>query len=369
VQEDDLQKSHKFATLDGLRGIAALAVLQFHTHYLFGHSLFPEGYLAVDFFFLLSGFVIAYAYQEKLDGGMSTMSFFKMRIARLYPLYFLGLLIGIAFSVVQMHVGSSQHTARGITVLAVLGAFWIPAVVTFAGFSATSFPLNLPAWSLFYEISVNVGHALFFRRRGFRSIGAVVVVSGLALVFSARRLGSMDCGVNHSQILYAFPRVIFSYFLGGLLFMLWKDGRLNFKIPSLVSALILLVVLAVPVSRPRQVPYDLIVTLLVFPVLIIASISAEPPKRLLKLSQALGTSSYAIYVLHVPIRQFFERSWTHIAGHEAVFDAPWPGIVLLLLIVVFALIADRFYDLPARTYLRQRLLRSDVKQKAKASAA
>jgi peptidoglycan/LPS O-acetylase OafA/YrhL len=351
-----LQKPHKFVTLDGLRGVAALAVLQLHTQTLFGALLFPEGYLAVDFFFLLSGFVMAYAYQQKLDRGMSTMEFFKTRMVRLYPLYGLGLLIGGAFSVVQMHDGSSHPTVRGIVSVFLLGALWIPMPVIFSGYSSAIFPLNLPAWSLFYEICANIAHALFFRRRSWMYCGAVIVISGMALAVCGEFLNTMDFGVNHQGTLYAFFRVFFSYFLGNLLFRFWNRGWLRFKMPSLVSAGVLLAVLAVRPPGPLLVSYDLLVTILVFPILLLASSSAQPSRRWSKLFQALGTASYAIYVLHVPMERFFERAWTHIAKHEANLDAPWPGILFVSLVILVALVVDSIYDLPVRAYLRERLL-------------
>jgi peptidoglycan/LPS O-acetylase OafA/YrhL len=359
-QEDDLQKPHQFVTLDGLRGVAALTVVLFHASPLFGLNIFRngylhEGYLAVDFFFLLSGFVITYAYQQKLDRDLPTTEFFKTRMARLYPLYFLGLLIGGAFSVVQMHAASPRHTPWGIAGVFLLGALWIPMPVSLLGFSSNIFPLNFPSWSLFYEVCVNIVHALFVRRKGWIYLGAVVLISGLARVVGAEHLHTVDAGNTRQGILYAFPRVIFSYFMGNRLFALWKSGRVRFRIPALGSALILVVVLAMPVSQHLQLRYELIVTLLVFPVLLLASVSAQPPRGLVKLFQAMGKSSYAIYVLHMPLEKFFERYCVHIVGHTATRDAPWSGICFMLLVVVVAFVADRFYDLPVRAYLGARL--------------
>jgi peptidoglycan/LPS O-acetylase OafA/YrhL len=85
----------RFTLLDALRGIAALVVVQFHLHELFGRLIFPHGYLAVDFFFMLSGFVLRFAYQQRLDTGWSLSRFLRVRLIRLYPLYLLGLLLGL----------------------------------------------------------------------------------------------------------------------------------------------------------------------------------------------------------------------------------------------------------------------------------
>ena len=254
-----------------------------------------------------------------------------------------------------MRAASPRHTPWGIAGVFLLGALWIPMPVTLLGFSAVMFPLNGAAWSLVYEVGVNTLHALFVRRRGWMYLGAVILISGLALVVGVRRLHTINVGITRQEILYALPRVIFSYFLGNRLFALWKSGRVRFRIPALWSALILLFVLGVPVSQSLRLRYDLIVTFLVFPVLLLGSVSAQPTRGLVKLFQAMGKASYAIYILHIPLMEFFERYWAHVAGHSAIRDAPWSGLSFMLLLVVAALVADSFYDLPVRAYLRSRL--------------
>jgi peptidoglycan/LPS O-acetylase OafA/YrhL len=84
---------HQFATLDGLRGVAAIAVTSLHFRFELGKFLLPHSYLAVDFFFVLSGFVLAYAYEDRLSEGMKPIQFLRLRVIRLYPLYLIGTLI------------------------------------------------------------------------------------------------------------------------------------------------------------------------------------------------------------------------------------------------------------------------------------
>ncbi len=96
---------HRFLALDAMRGVAALIVVFFHSPGLFGRFLFTRGYLAVDFFFMLSGFVLTFAFQSKLDAGLKTVTFVKQRLVRLYPLYFLGLTLGLLDAVFQRTSG------------------------------------------------------------------------------------------------------------------------------------------------------------------------------------------------------------------------------------------------------------------------
>lgn len=102
-----------YVVLDGLRGVAALVVLGFHVFEAFATSPFDQkfnhGYLAVDFFFMLSGFVIGYAYDARWrgngnPGGMTTADFFKRRLVRLHPMICVGALLGIVSFFVQGRV-------------------------------------------------------------------------------------------------------------------------------------------------------------------------------------------------------------------------------------------------------------------------
>ncbi len=99
MKKSSLTTKPHYQILDGLRGVASVIVVAFH---LFeAHATSPpdqvinHGYLAVDFFFLLSGFVIGYAYYDQW-GTMSTMDFFKLHLVRLQPMVVMGMIVGAA---------------------------------------------------------------------------------------------------------------------------------------------------------------------------------------------------------------------------------------------------------------------------------
>ncbi len=96
------ERSIKFTVLDGLRGVAALCVVQTHTQDLLLGDTLPTAYLAVDLFFLLSGFVLAHAYEERLRQGMTLHRFMLARLVRLYPLYLAGIAIAVPLAVLDM---------------------------------------------------------------------------------------------------------------------------------------------------------------------------------------------------------------------------------------------------------------------------
>lgn len=147
---------------DGLRGTAALLVVGMHAAPRTEANWVPGGNLAVDFFFLLSGFVIAHAYERKLLAGMTLASFAALRIARLYPVYAMGVALGIA-GLLRDHFDFPMR-ASGSAIVAASGfnAVMLPAPF---GFEAL-FPTNFVAWSLFVEMMVNMlyGALLFWLR-------------------------------------------------------------------------------------------------------------------------------------------------------------------------------------------------------------
>ncbi len=156
--------------LDGLRGVAALVVICFHigedfatnnlTHY------FSHGYLAVDFFFMLSGFVIGYAYDDRRN-SMSVGTFIKRRVIRLHPMVIVGALFGAVMFYGQ---GSEYLNVKSVPLAllafaTLLNMLLVPAWsgVEVRGFGEI-FPLNGPAWSLFFEYIANLLYVLFIRK-------------------------------------------------------------------------------------------------------------------------------------------------------------------------------------------------------------
>ena len=348
-----MKKTHHFVTLDALRGVAALVVFQFHFPEMFGRNVFPRGYLAVDFFFLLSGFVLAVAYQGRLDGGWTTASFLRVRFNRLYPLYLLGLVTGAAGAWIRHHAGRGAGTGSILLFLAI-GAILLPMPPQVGAAADYLFPLDRPLWSLSYEALANAAHALFLRRRSLRFLGAVVAVAGAAMVAAGLWAGDLAFGVKWPLSPYAVTRVLFSYTAGIALQRLWAQGRLRLRSTPLVPVALLLVPMLFAPQGRAGAWYDLAVTMLLFPLILLLGAACEPPRSLRTVFSVLGTSSYAVYVLHQPLMEFLKRGWGHFRHHDAELDAPWSGLVFLLCVVLCALLADRLYDVPVRAWLRRR---------------
>ena len=347
-----MQKPHAFVTLDALRGIAAIAVMAFHFRRALGSNPFPEGYLAVDFFFMLSGFVLTYAYQERLDENWATWSFFKTRIARLYPLYLLGLVLGLVYRLMQIGTPDG-FSGRATAISFLLGLLILPGVHLADGM----FPLNAPAWSLFFEYAANVLHALGLRRRSVKFLCATVVLAMVTLIVWVHHVGSVDTGARSMEV-FSFPRVLLSYTAGMLLFRLWKSGGLRLPGSPLLACVALLAVMAIPVARRFHPPYELCAIIIAFPCILLMGASDRQPRFLGESFQLLGEASYAIYVLHFPVYQLYGQLWERVRRHPMEHNAPWSGLICMALTVVLAVLLDRTYDRFGRKFLREILLRS-----------
>jgi peptidoglycan/LPS O-acetylase OafA/YrhL len=168
-----LSTKNHFEVLDGLRGIAAIGVVVFH----FSEWLFPDssknfighGFLAVDFFFCLSGFVISYAYDDRIH-QMSLGQFFKLRLIRLHPLVVIGSLLGIIFWFwAPSSFDTSKYSVTQIILLSVTSLLLIP-MPTMADRLLNLFGLNAPSWSLFWEYIANILYATILHKLSVKAL-------------------------------------------------------------------------------------------------------------------------------------------------------------------------------------------------------
>lgn len=292
---------HRFFVFDGLRGIAAFCVLSFH-YEKYGST--PLGYLAVDLFFLLSGFVVAAAYEDKLKQGRGFSWFFGVRMARLYPFYLLGIAFGVVEALCSSLIGPIEAfqpvPIDSLVQAAVASALFIP----FSTGGPMAFPLNSPAWSLAAELAVNLIYAAGAFRLGNRALAAITAITGLALGISIVVVGHASGGWSAENFWMGFLRIAFSFPLGILMWRLCKAGRL----PKLVVPLPLIVFAPVVLF---QLPgfggaTDLLAIFVIFPSMLIAGAGATRASAVEEWIYGwLGRLSYPLYSLHEPLRDIF----------------------------------------------------------------
>jgi len=288
VKPWDKANSHSFTTLDGLRGVAATAVVLFHCPSLIGMQLVPHGYLAVDFFFMLSGFVLTHAYQRRLENGWSVNIFMRVRIARLYPLYVCALLLGFfAIRLQALHGTRVGSEKTHVTILA-LGLCLLPYI---GKASVALFPFNMPSWSIFFELLANLIHVVFYRKItiGRLAFGVIVGLSGTLI--AAQRVGNLDFGPYVSSGWWAFFRVLLAYTIGILLFHYWTNAKRRFKLSPFLCVGMLLVILVVPIHGRA---FEFFSVLIAFPLLVFLAAGSQVSGTLMRVLLWLGQASYAV---------------------------------------------------------------------------
>ncbi len=355
--------------LDGLRGVAALTVVCFHLFEAYATSHLDQrinhGYLAVDFFFILSGFVVGYAYDDRWT-KMTVREFLTRRLVRLQPMVVIGALIGaVMFYTQGCPVWDVSAVPVAMLLVATLmNAFMIPATpgAEIRGVGEM-YPLNGPAWSLFFEYIGNVLYALFIRRLSTRALAVLVAAAGCGLaVFSVwGPLGDICVGfsLTGENIVGGSLRLLFAFPAGLLLSRVFRPVRVRgaFWIGSLA-----VVALA---SVPRiggsehlwmNGVYDALCAVVLFPLIVWIGASGKTTDRVTsRICKFLGDISYPLYMVHYP---FIYLYYAWVKNENLTFGQSLPGAAALVAgSVALAWLCLRFYDEPVRRFLSKRLLR------------
>ena len=341
----------RFVVLDGMRGLAALAVIVDHVDSPLLRALLPGRYLAVDFFFVLSGFVLSHVYAARLAGGMSLLAFMGARLIRLYPLYLVGTLSGVALTTALVIRGWIDVPWQSIAAATGLGLLILPTPIEWSPSPYNIFPFDGPAWTLFFELLVNVAFALVFLRLSQRVLTAILAVGAFGVAAVAYHFGALEGGFNWDNFIAGFPRVTFGFFAGVLVHRFYLK-RPAPALPAWAAFSALMVIFMTP-AGPARGWVDLLAALVVFPLLVACSAESQPRGHLARGAAVLGLLSYGIYILHVPVRDWLS---TIIVALAPDLNLPGAAMVALVAVVTIAVTAilHVVYDEPARRWLLRR---------------
>ena len=389
-----LASKPRYEILDGLRGVAAMLVVAYHLFETYYHGgpdqPINHGYLAVDFFFVLSGFVIGYAYDDRWN-KMSTWAFFKRRLIRLYPM----VIFGTLFGALMFYFGSCTDFPlinQTPWLMVVLVMFWcftmipLPNTMDIRGWAETN-PLNGPAWSLQWEYIANILYALVIRRFSKVALGICVAVFAVMTVILCLNLdvtGFLEernwasytvvggWSTTPDQLQVGLTRLLYPFFCGLLISRLFNSNgktlnsqlsTFNLKHGFWWCSLMIVVLLCMPwmgigtegESRWTNGLYELLCILIAFPLIVsIGAGSSVKGSKSEAINKFLGEISYPIYITHYPLI-YMQMSWAD--SHK---DAPlgthiFVAVCIFVLAILVAYGALKLYDLPVREWLKKKL--------------
>ena len=364
-----------YELLDGLRGVAAILVVFYHIFEGFsfaeltngaGSGLITtlnHGHIAVDFFFILSGFVISYAYDSRWQ-EMSTWQFFKRRLIRLHPMLIMGALIGVvafAFVGFERWDGTTAPTSW-VMIAMLLTMLMIPAVpgvpYEVRG-NGEMFPLNGPGWSLFFEYVGNILYALFIRRLSTKLLAALTVVLGVVhawfFLFDVSGYGMIGVGWTIDEVNFwgGLVRMLFPFTLGMWLARTFKPRKV--KGAFWICSIALIALFAVPYIASEGVVnlnclYEYVCIAFVFPLIVWLGACGSSKGATSKVNRLLGDISYPLYIVHYPIMYVF-YAWLIEKQIYTLGSCLGMSLLVVAASIILAFLCLKLYDEPVRRWL------------------
>lgn len=372
TQTTYLASKPHYDILDGLRGVAAVIVIIFHlleAHAGGSHlnQIINHGYLAVDFFFMLSGFVIGYAYDDRWN-QMTVGTFFKRRLIRLQPMVIMGSIVGAAFFYFQAsdcfpNIAGTPVTTMLLIMLLGFTLLPLPLKWDIRGWTEMH-PLNGPAWSLYYEYIGNILYALFVRKFNKVALTTLVVIAGCLTVHLCLTAPSGDIvggwALNWEQQYVGIVRLLYPFFAGLLLSRLGWLIRIK-KRAFWWCSLLIVVVLSIPRIGGEDGfwmngLYEAFIIICIFPIIVSMGAGGKVTgKRSVGVCKFLGDISYPIYITHYPLVYTY-TAWATTNNATIAEGAPY---MILTFVGSFAVAyaSLRLYDEPVRKWLTDRFLK------------
>ena len=366
-----------YALLDGLRGVAAMLVVWYHVFEGFQFAgnkpvidFINHGYLAVDFFFMLSGFVIGYAYDDRWGKSLTMGDFFRRRLIRLHPMVMLGALIGaISFLLTGMERWDDTHSTLLLTLIALVCSWLmipaLPGMQRDVRGNGEMFPLNGPCWSLFFEYIGNILYAIIIRRLSTRILAWLTALLCCALTWFAvtnqSGYGSIGVGwtLDTTNLLGGTLRMLCPFTIGMLMSRVFKPIK-KVRGAFWICTFILLVLFHVPFidgGTPMSLNgiFETACIICIFSIMVWTGASGTTTDNTSRrICRFLGDISFPLYIVHYPLMYAFYM-WL-IKTELYTFSDTWSiAISTMACSVCIAWLSLRFYDEPIRKWLNNHI--------------
>jgi peptidoglycan/LPS O-acetylase OafA/YrhL len=324
-----------------MRGLAAFTVVLYHLDG-FAQAV-PGGHLAVNFFFALSGLVIARTYDSRLAEGLSPGRFVLMRAIRLYPLFMFGVGLALIKDIGQAAFHDPQALSPGeLAISLATEMLMLPSPAT----GVDLFPLNGPAWSLFFEMVAYTAYGVLALRIGRRTLVCIALASAALMAFATVQAGDMNVGWGWATFHGGLGRTGFSFALGVLIHRLGWSTTTRSSYWALAPVLLLIGLVILPVSATLRPAFDVATAALVIPALLIWGARLQLPDPLIRPATWIADASYPLYAIHFPLL-FMTGFVARSLGLPLVIWGP----LFLAGVVIFAYALGRCYDAPVRRWL------------------
>lgn len=369
-----------YELLDGLRGVAAILVLFYHIFEGFSFAeisneagdgiitTLNHGHIAVDFFFILSGFVISYAYDDRWK-KMNTWQFFKRRLIRLHPMLIIGAIIGaVTFAIASFEKWDGTTSPIGLVMVALLFSMLmipaVPGVPYEVRGNGEMFPLNGPGWSLFFEYIGNILYALFIRRLSTKLLATLAAILGVLhawfFIGNISEYDMVGVGWTIDEVNFwgGLVRMLFPFTIGMLLARTFKPCKI--KGAFWICSIMLIAIFSTPYIAPENdislnSLYEVVCIAIIFPFIVWLGACGSCEGHTTKINKWLGDISFPLYIVHYPIMYLF-YAWLIENEYYTLQDCIGMALLVVVSSITLAFLCLKLYDEPVRKWLAKKLL-------------
>jgi peptidoglycan/LPS O-acetylase OafA/YrhL len=370
----------RYEILDGLRGVAAMIVVAFHLFETYSKGpafqVLNHGYLAVDFFFVLSGFVIGYAYDDRWN-KMTTWGFFKRRLVRLHPMVIIGTILGALL----FYFGDcadfpliSKTSCQELIMMTLFAFTMLPATtkMDIRGWGETN-PLNGPAWSLQWEYIANILYATIIRHFSKTLLTIFLLFAAFLTlnltmnwdvfhVFQLRKYAAYTViggwSITPDQLCIGISRLLYPFFAGLLISRINK--LIKVKAGFWWCSLLVAVLLVMPRIGDTDKMwmngiYESISIIILFPFIVLMGAGSKVSGRSITVCKFLGEISYPLYITHYPLI-YMQMAWVRNHPEASIGANIFVGISVFVLAIAISYACLKLYDIPVRNWLKKNWL-------------